>query len=299
MKLKPELKGYAYILMATVTGSTVYVFSKAALNEITLFQFGTWWFAFAIVWNLLFTLRSPETRRFNPIPGNMLKLFLLLGLVETLATGIFYTAVSLAPNPSIPSFLRNTEYIFVTLLGVILLRERFRGLEIAGMALTIIGAFVVSWHRDGTFRSFFTGSSGLMFLCTSVYAVRTILNKRFIHAISPSRMAINRALFMFVTSAVILAALRQPLRIPAGVVLSIVVGSCLGPFLTSIGQYSALKYIEASRAAIIQSTTALFTVIGVFLYFGKLPLGYQAVGGLITICGVMLLIMGRQTKNTV
>ena len=297
MKLKPELKGYANIFLATVTGSTVYVFSKAALNEVSLFQFGTWWFAFAIVWNVLFTLRSRETRRFVPIPGSMLKLFLLLGVVETLATGIFYTAVSLAPNPSIPSFLRNTEYIFITILGVILLRERFRGLEIAGMALTIIGAFVVSWHRDGTMRSYLTGSSGLMLLCTLLYAIRTILNKRFIQAISPSRMAINRALFMFITSAVILAVLRQPLQIPAGVVLSIVIGSFLGPFLTSIGQYSALKYIEASRAAIIQSSTALFTVIGVFLYFGKLPLAYQAVGGVLTIAGVVVLIVGRRATN--
>ncbi len=107
-------------------------------------------------------------------------------------------------------------------------------------------------------------------------------------------MAINRAIFMFITSFIILAALRQPLRIPGSVVVTIVIGSFLGPFLTSIGQYSALKYIEASRAAIIQSTTALFTVIGVFLYFGKLPLAYQAVGGLVTIGGVMLLILGRR-----
>ncbi len=185
MAIKPELKGYAWIFLATVTGSTVYVFSKAVLNEITLFQFGTWWFAFAIAWNVLFTLRSPESRRFSPIPRSMLKLFLLLGIVETAATGIFYLAVSLAPNPSIPSFLRNTEYIFIAILGVILLRERFRGLEIAGMVLTIAGVLVVSWHRGGTLQSYLTGSSGLMLLCTSVYAVRTILNKHFIKAISP------------------------------------------------------------------------------------------------------------------
>lgn len=297
MNLKPEFKGYAYILLATVTGSTVYVFSKAALNEVSLFQFGTWWFVFAIAWNGLFTLRSAETRHFTPIPKSMLKLFLLLGVVETLATGIFYTAVSLAPNPSIPSFLRNTEYIFITLLGVILLRERFRGLEIVGIILTIIGAFVVGWHPDAKFSSFFTGSSGLMLLCTAVYAVRTILNKRFIHAISPSRMAINRALFMFITSAVLLVILRQPLRIPASLILTIAIGSFLGPFLTSIGQYSALKYIEASRAAIIQSTTSLFVVLGVFLYFGQLPMAYQIVGGLFTIGGVVLLMIGRRMAS--
>jgi drug/metabolite transporter (DMT)-like permease len=295
MILKPELKGYAWIFLATVTGSTVYVFSKAALNEVSLFQFGIWWFSFAIVWNVLFTLRSKETRHYRAIPKSSWKLLLLLGLVETIATGTFYAAISVAPNPSIPSFLRNTEYVFIAILGVILLKERFRGLEIAGVILTLTGVLVISYHRNGTLHSYLTGSSGLMLLCTSVYAVRTILAKKFIQTISPTMMAINRAVFLLLLATVLLAAFGQPVRIPGRVMLIILIGSFLGPFLTSVGQYSALKYIEASRAAIIQSTTALFTVIGVFLYFGKLPLAYQAVGGLVTIGGVILLILGRRT----
>jgi drug/metabolite transporter (DMT)-like permease len=290
MNLKHHMKGYAWILLATVTGSTVYVFSKAALNEISLFQFGFWWFSMAIAWNLLYTLRSPETRQYRSIPKSSLKLLLLLGLVETLATATFYTAIQVSTNPSIPAFLRNMEYIFITLLGVILLKERFRGREIIGMILALSGAFVISYHRGGTLASYLTGSSGLMLLCTSIYAIRTTLAKKFIHTISPTMMAINRAVWLFLLATLLLTIFGQSIAIPRAAFLNILVGSFLGPFLTSIGQYSALKYIEASRAAIIQSSTALFTIIGVFLYFGTLPLTYQAVGGVITIGGVILLI---------
>jgi len=296
MSLNHHMKGYAWILLATVTGSTVYVFSKAALNEISLFQFGFWWFSMAIAWNLLYTLRSAESRQKQEISRKTLKVLLLLGLVEMAATATFYTAIQVSSNPSIPSFLRNMEYIFITLIGVILLKERFRGAEIAGVILTLSGAFVISYHRGGTLSSYLTGSSGLMLLCTSIYAIRTTLAKKFIHRVNPTMMAINRAIWLFLLALILLTVFKQSVAIPRSAFLNILIGSFLGPFLTSIGQYSALKYIEASRAAIIQSSTALFTVVGVYLYFGKLPLAYQLVGGVITIAGVGMILRGERRE---
>jgi drug/metabolite transporter (DMT)-like permease len=297
MKLKPELKGYAYILLATVAGSTVYVFSKAALNEVSLAQFGVYWFAMAIVWNTLWTMRSAGHRKFHEITRKSFRVLVLLGLIEMVATGTFYGAISVASNPAIPAFLRNTEYIFVTLLGVILLSERFKGLEIAAVMLTFTGAFVISYHKGGSLSSYLTGSSGLMMICTSFYAIRTILAKTFIKAITPTMLAINRAIFLLLLASVLLVVNGQSLKIPSSALFNILIGSFMGPFLTSIGQYSALKYIEASRAAIIQSSTSLFVVLGVFLYFGKLPLAYQIAGGLLTVGGVVVLIMGRRMSS--
>ncbi len=292
MKLKPEFKGYAYVLLATVAGSTVYIFSKAALNQVSLAQFGVYWFGMAIIWNTIWTMRSAEHRKFHEITRKSFKVLILLGFIEMVATGTFYGAISVAENPAIPSFLRNMEYIFVTMLGVILLSERFKGLEIVGVMLTFIGAFVISYHKGGSLSSYLTGSSGLMIICTTFYAVRTITAKKFIKTITPTMLAINRAIFLLLLASMLMVINGQSLKIPMNAFLNIVIGSFMGPFLTSIGQYSALKYIEASRAAIIQSTTSLFVVLGVFLYFGQLPLAYQIVGGILTIGGVVVLMIG-------
>lgn len=299
MLQKSELKGYLFALLATVAGSTVYIFSKAALNQVSLPQFGVYWFAMAIGWNTLFTLRSAEHRRFPSLDGKTVKVLIWIGLIELVATGSFYAAISVSANPSIPSFLRNMEYIFVTLLGVALLKERFAGLEIAGVLLTFTGAFVISYHKDADIKDYLTGSSGLMLLSTAFYGVRTITAKKNIQRITPTMLAINRAIFLLTLAAILLAATGQSLPIPGKAFFNILIGSLLGPFLTSISQYSALKYIEASRAAIIQSTTALFVVLGVFLYFGKLPVGYQVAGGLLTIGGVILLLIRRMTRPNV
>jgi len=293
MPLKPRFKGYSYALLATVAGSTVYIFSKAALNQVSLPQFGVYWFGMAIVWNVLYTLRSPGHRHVHPITRHSFKTLLLIGLIELVATGTFYAAIHTSVNPAIPSFLRNMEYIFVTLMGVFLLGERFTRMELTGVVLTFSGALVISYHKDATFASYLTGTSGLMLVSTIFYGVRTILAKNNIHVLTPTILAINRAVFLLIFAFIMLVILGQGLAIPGKALLNIAIGSFFGPFLTSIGQYSALKYIEASRSAIIQSTTALFVLLGAYLIFGRFPLGYQLAGGALTIAGPMWLLLAK------
>jgi drug/metabolite transporter (DMT)-like permease len=63
--------------------------------------------------------------------------------------------------------------------------------------------------------------------------------------------------------------------------------------MTGFAQYSALKYIEASRTMIIQSTRALFVMVGSMIYLSLLPELFQLVGGLITIAGVIVMTWGK------
>ena len=192
------------------------------------------------------------------------------------------------------SVLRNMEYIFVAVMGVLLLGERFAKLEMLGVILTLVGVLVISYHKDTSLQSFVTGTSGLMVVSTIFYAIRTISAKKHIETVTPIMLAINRAVFLFVFAAILLFILNQSIVISRFAFINILIGSFLGPFLTSLGQYNALKHIEASRSAILQSSTALFVLLGAYMYFGKLPLAYQIVGGLFTIIGAILLIIGRR-----
>lgn len=297
MTTDSRFKGYSYALVATVAGSTVYIFSKAALNQVSLPQFGIYWFSMAIAWNLLYTLRSKEHRKFHPITRASVRPLLLIGCIELIATGTFYAAIHLSPNPAIPSFLRNMEYIFVTLMGVLLLSERFSVKEVLGVVLTFSGAMVISYQEGADLKDYLTGTSGLMLISTVFYGVRTILAKSNIHLLSPTLLAINRAVFLLVFAMIFLVISGQGLAIPGNALLNIAVGSFFGPFITSIGQYSALKYIEASRSAIVQSTTALFVLLGAYLIFGRFPLGYQLIGGALTIAGPMILFLSKRRPS--
>ena len=293
MLTQNQRKGYGLALVATVAGSLVYIFSKAAFLEISMPQFGVYWFLMAIFWNSLFAMRKPENRVIPKIPKNSLKILLLLGFVEIIATSGLYGAIYVTSDASIPSFLRNLEFIFIGILGVILLKEKFSYLELIGVILTISGALIISYHKGSTFKAYLTGTSGLMLISSIFYAIRTIIVKKNIVTISPTVLAINRAVFIFVFSFVILNILKQSLIIPTSAFINVALGAFFGPFITSVSQYSALKYIEASKGAIVQSTTPFFVLIVGYFYFAKFPLPYQIFGGILTIAGTVILILGK------
>jgi drug/metabolite transporter (DMT)-like permease len=294
--MNPAKRGYLYALLATICGSLVYLFSKAALLEVSLAQFGFWWFALALVWNSAMAVHPRGGFSLKGLGLADYKTLILMGLVEIVATTSLYAAIAIADNPTVPSFLRNLEYLFISLLGMILLSERYSRLSGTGALLVLSGAFLVGL-KTGNLKGLLSTTSALMLLSTSFYAIRTILAKKHIKEIGPVMLAINRAIFLLLFASLFLILNNDSLLIPGKAFLNILAGSFVGPFLTSVFQYSALSYIEASRAAIVQSTTGMFVLGGSLLMFGLLPSGLQMAGGAVTVAGVALMMRARKLSG--
>jgi len=292
LTMKTTRQGYFYAFLATICGSLVYLFSKAALNEVSLPQFGFWWFFTAIFWNALMAAHPKGGFSVKKFTRKDYRTLIFIGFIELVATSTFYAAIAVSANPAIPSFLRNLEYLFVSILGFVLLSERLGKWQLTGAFLTLSGAFIISLRTSPT-DSFFTAASGLMLISTTFYAARTIIAKKHIRAISPVVLAINRALFLLTLAIIFMFSQNLSFIIPSTAFVNIMAGSFVGPFLTSIFQYSALKYIEASKAAIVQSTTGMFVLLGAFILFGTLPTTVQVIGGLIAITGVVFMMFKK------
>lgn len=294
--MNPAQRGYLYALLATICGSLVYLFSKAALLEVSLSQFGFWWFAMALVWNSAMAVHPRGGFSLKGLGRADFKTLFLMGLVEIVATTSLYAAIAFADNPTVPSFLRNLEYLFISVLGIILLNERYSRLSGIGALLVLSGAFFVGL-KTGNLKGLLSMTSALMLLSTSFYAIRTILAKKHIKEIGPVLLAINRAIFLLLFASLFLILNHDSLLIPDKAFLNILAGSFVGPFLTSVFQYSALRYIEASRAAIVQSTTGMFVLGGSLLMFGLLPTSLQMAGGIVTVAGVALMMRARKISG--
>lgn len=294
--MNPVKRGYLYAFLATLCGSLVYLFSKAALLEVGLAQFGFWWFALALMWNSAMAVHPKGGFSIRALSRSDYKILLLMGLVEIIATTSLYAAIAIADNPTLPSFLRNLEYLFISILGMILLSERYSRLSGTGAFLVLSGAFLVGL-KTGSLKGLLSDTSVLMLLSTSFYAFRTILAKKHIKEIGPVMLAVNRAIFLLLFASLFLILNNESLLIPGKALLNILAGSFVGPFLTSVFQYSALRYIEASRAAIVQSTTGMFVLGGSLLMFGLLPTDLQIIGGAVTVVGVALMMRARKISG--
>lgn len=293
MTKSDQFKGYLFAILATVSFSNVYIFSKAALNEVHLIQFGFYWFLIAMLLNGVWAARNGQLQRVRMLNGPQLKILLLLGVLEILTNTSFYLSIHIIPDPAVTSFLGNLYPVMLTLGGVLLLRERFTLTESLGVLLALAGAFIISFTGGSTLKSMFIPGTLVVLFNAVMASSASLIGKVNIRKLSPELITLNHTVWLFVFSAILMAVTGKPLAIPSTAVFNIVVGAFLGPFLGVLMIYYSFKYIEASRSSIVQSLKGIVVLIGAWLYFGTFPLPHQIWGGLLTVAGVLVMTLAQ------
>ncbi len=288
-----QVKGYLLAFISVLSVSNVYIFSKAALNEVTLAQFGVFWFGFGLIWLLIFGLKRNSFALIKLFKRKQYVLLLVLGLIELVATTFFFKSIHTIPNPAITSFLGNISPVFVLTLSFIFLKERLNLLEIIGVLIALSGAFIIGYKGGTDIKNMFIDGTQYIVYSTFLFATVSVISKKYITELSPVLIALNRTLFLFIFSLNIMFYEHQSFNIPSSALKSIFIGSILGPFLTAVTGLLALQYIDLSKKSIISSTKSLFILIGAYLYFGQFPKTYEIFGGILSITGVLLIIFGK------
>lgn len=295
-RLNPTIKGVSLAFLATLGMANVYVFSKAALLEVSYFQFQFYWFGFAIIWILPFLILSGIIKKIPNLSRASAITLVIIGILELGSSTMMFLAIKLADNPTTISFLSNLTPIFVTILGIKFLGERFNAVEAVGIVLTIGGVILISYTRDTTIQEFFGKGSGWILVSSIFASISIITAKSRIRDIHPGILTLNRVVFIFIFGVLAMILRHESFQISGRAAMNMAIGSMLGPFLTGFAQYSALRFIEASRTMIIQSTRSLFVLVGSMIYLSILPETLQVIGGIITIVGVIILTWGKM-KN--
>ncbi len=291
--IQPTVKGLTLALLATLGMANVYVFSKAALLEVSYFQFQFFWFGFALIWIVPFMGITGVIRKIHGLTRASRITLVVMGFLELGAASTLFLSIQLAENPTTISFLSNLTPIFVTLFGIRFLGERFNAVEAVGIILTIGGVILITYTRDASLQEFFGKGSGWILVSSVLSSISIVTAKSRIRDIHPGILTMNRVVFLFVFAAGAMIIRQETLQISGRAVLNMAIGSMMGPFLTGLAQYWSLRYIEASRSMIIQSTRSLFVLVGSMIYLSILPEMMQLTGGLITITGVIVMTWGK------
>lgn len=291
--LSKRNKGYLFALIATISFSNVYIFSKAALNEVSLAQFWLYWFAIGLLFNFLFSLQNGSFKLLKNLPLKDYKLFFILGGLEVATTSTFFISLKIIPDPAVASFLGNMYVVFLVVLGVIMLKERFSFIESVGVAITILGAFTVGYNGGSSFGDFFVAGTGFVLINSFLAAFTSIIAKKAIKKYNPSLINVNRTIFLFLFALVFFLVSGDSISIPNSALKNITIGALLGPVLGILTIYYSYKYIEASRSSVIQGMKGIIVLIGSFIYFGLFPQTIQLIGGIITVIGVLIMTLSK------
>lgn len=293
MTISNTNKGYFFAFLSVFATSNVYIFSKAAISQTDLPTFGLYWFGFGLIWNILYSTNTGKIKHLSKLNKSNYLILLILGFLEIAGTTFFFMAIRTVPNPAIVSFLGNINPVIIIILGLILLRERYNRPEIFGMILILLGAFIISFKGGTKLSSMFISGAEYILYSGLFYATSAIIAKKNVIKLTPTIMALSRTSFLLVFSFSAVLILNMSWSLTWFALWNIFIGSILGPFLTVISGYQAIKYLEVSRVSILGSTKGIVVLIGAYIYFGRLPELYQILGGILSILGVVLISVGK------
>ncbi len=291
-------KGYVLSLVSVMALSNVYLFSKAALREVSFYQFGIYWFGLGIFWTMIYVKMTGNFHRFTGMSRKGLYLLLLLGVMDMASTYFFFKAIHTVANPSIVSFVGNISPALVITLSVILLGERLGLKGLLGVIFALSGAFVISYRGRESLEGVFLHGTEYVLYGSMISSVSAVITKNYIRdELPPVVLVINRLVFLWLLSFVALWITGQSWSIPVSALENIAIGSVLGPFLTAITGYLALQYIPLSHKAVIGSLKGVFVLLGAYLWFDVFPENKELIGGMIGILGVLLISTERLRKG--
>ncbi|MBN1251343.1 MAG: DMT family transporter [Bacteroidales bacterium] len=293
-----RLKGYFLAIIATLALANVYIFSKAALNELHIFQFGFYWFGFALLWNTFFIIFRKKKLEIKQLDKN--SKFAISGNVffEVIGTVLFFTGINVIENPAIVSFLVNLGPVFTLILGFFLLNERYNFIEYNGILITIIGIFIINYNGNNSFDELYKNGTWIVILGALFFSIALIIAKKNIHKIEPIILATSRAIVLFVISLILMFVYKLNFLVSINSIINVIIGSLMGPFLSFLASYYSLKYIEASLSNVILSTKSLFIIIGAYFFFNLMISQTQLIGGLISVFGIVIISLGKKIWKT-
>ncbi len=288
-----KIKGYVFAIIGTLAFSNEYIFSKAALNEVSLPVFGVYWFSVSTLIIFLFALRSRSLLQIKTLTKKQVRILITLGFLEILTTTSFYLSVHIIPDPAVTSFLGNMYPVMLALGGIVVLGERFGPVEIFGAFLALAGAFIIGYTGETELSRLFIPGTGIVLVNALLATITSLVVKVHVKKLSPELLSLNRSVWLLVFSFIMFFALGHSFAIPLSALKNIVVGSALGPSLAIITIYYSFRYMEASRSSVVQTSKGIFVLIGAYLFFGTLPLTHQLIGGLLTVIGVLIMTLAK------
>ncbi len=292
-KQSEQWKGYVWAMAGTIAFSSLYVFSKAGLNQVKLAQFGLYYFGIAFLLNLLLAIFSGKITEIMAFPRKVFGLLILLAAIDLGSNITFFLAIRTIPDPSVTSFLGNLFPVFLIALSILFLNERFTLFEAIGGILAITGAFIISYTGELDWQKLFIPGTGFVLINTFLAATFSVIVKKNVRMASPVIFNLNSSGWIFLFFLGYFSWSGLPLAIPANAFGNIALGAFFGSFLGLLSLYYSYRYIAASRSSIIQSLKGIFVLIIAWFYFGNFPLPIQLIGGGITILGVIVLTLAQ------
>jgi len=249
--------------------------------------FLAWLFAFGTLFAGVLTLARPprEGRRLTAHGARLLGAHSVLACLGCWG---WYEGLT-HMHAAAAAFVSRAEVLITIGLGVLVLRERLRPVEIMGGLLGLTGLLLMSLPTDGEAAGRASGV-GLVLLGSLGFGASELFAKRSVGEVDPGTFVLLRSASMALVFNVWAALAGSPLLPPAVALKSAAIVALLGPVIARALYMHALGTLALSRAALVAQTQPLFAALVAYLLLADVPTTLEWLGGLVLGLGCALIV---------
>lgn len=269
------------------------ILTGRAINELPPFTIAFFRLAVAFIVILPFGLRSAWEQRHKFLAHK--KPFLIMTLTGiTLFNTFIYSALQFTTSTNV-SVLEGSIPVATVMLSAILLKEKLRGIQLAGVILSLIGAIWVV--LDGNLFSLanmdWNIGDGIMLGAIGSWSIYSILVKKYMHLFPQfGALLVMSGISIVVLLPIVVAEwfiTGMPVEITAPKnVAGLAYLGVFPSFIALIFYNRAVGVLGASQASVFLNFLPVVTMIGAYFWLGETITIMKIAGALAVICGVIL-----------
>ena len=185
------------------------------------------------------------------------------------------------------SLLISTAPVFIVLLAAIFLHERMTRLTVAGMVISVIGAAMISFGKNGALE--FNAGALLILVSAVSGAIYSLGQKRLLPKYGAAALTTYcvwiGTIFFLPAAPGLIRAIQQTTWQPVATVVY------LGIFPTAVAYVTwayVLKVFPAARAASILYLVPVLAIVIAWIWINEIPAWISLLGGVFAVAGVIL-----------
>lgn len=215
---------------------------------------------------------------------------MIVGGFNAMAATFFFLSLDLLDAPT-TAFLVRFSTVFIIILGVFYLKEKLTRLDIIGIFIAVLGAFVINFSVSLAKLGLLTALVSAFFI-----ALHQTAAKIFVKRTNPLNLVNLRTLFSSSFLLVITLATSSFQAIPLNL-LHLFLASGILAGAGFVFFYKALEMIEVSKAAVIRSLDPFIVLVYGFILFQTTPDIQEILGGILIVIGVVIIILKHRLND--
>ncbi len=284
--LNSPLKGFLFALAGTILVSTNFITAKYGLNGFNPETFSVIWTVSATIYAFLIVVGTGHWKDLA-IPTSSIVMVVLLGLSTGAGMLLGWAGLALL-DPSFASFIWRFFPVLMIIASTIFLHEKFRAIELAPIAIMVIGGCVSAIGRWDMVR---TGIILTILACLAA-TVQMLIAKVIVAEIHPNvlvfyRVGISSVIVVIWT----LSTGKANFNAAPSFWYSTILGAFLGPCASFLFTFRSYRYWGLSRSSMVLNAQPLIVLPLAYFFLGKIPVHKELLGGLIILIGAFWLAL--------